>query len=161
MQNFWSILTNFCFHHFSICCISLKFHTSSFKPRCLYQWRDSFSRKNPDWMTERWYDRSLYIYIYIYIGSKVGDHSRGRPEGFLFESYDTEVKKRALLLSLVCSTLPLIRTVSCWVLSEELSSTIFKVFGMTQTGIEPMSPWPLANTLPTKPMSFSPVIKFY
>ena len=32
----------------------------------------------------------------------------------------------------------------------EVSSTIFKVFDMTQPGIEPRSPWPLANTLPTR-----------
>ena len=31
----------------------------------------------------------------------------------------------------------------------EVSSTIFKVFGMTRPGIEPRSPGPLANTLPT------------
>ena len=35
---------------------------------------------------------------------------------------------RALLLSLDCSTLPLIRTLYCWVLSKEVSSTIFTVF---------------------------------
>ena len=34
----------------------------------------------------------IYIYIYIYVVStKVGDHSRGRPEGSLFNSYDTMV----------------------------------------------------------------------
>ena len=43
---------------------------------------------------------------------------------------------RALLFSLDCSTLSL----------KEVSSTIFKVFGMTQPGIEPRSPGPLANT---------------
>ena len=32
-------------------------------------------------------------------------------------------------------------------LSKEVSSTIFKVFGMTRPGIEPRSPGPLANTL--------------
>ncbi len=37
--------------------------------------------------------------------------------------------------------------------SKEASSTIFKVFRMTRTGIEPRSPRPLANTLPTGPMS--------
>ena len=31
-------------------------------------------------------------------------------------------------------------------LSKEVSSTIFKVFGMTRPGIEPRSPRPLANT---------------
>ena len=36
-------------------------------------------------------------------------------------------------------------------LSKVVSSTIFKVFGMTPPGIEPMSLGPLANTLPTIP----------
>ena len=45
-----------------------------------------------------------------------------------------------LLLSLDCSTLPLIRTLYCWVLSKEASSTILKVFGMTRPGIEPCLP---------------------
>ena len=49
-----------------------------------------------------------------------------------------------LLLSLDCSTLPLIRTLDCWVLSKEALSTIFKVFGLTRPVIEPRSvhPWP-------------------
>ena len=34
----------------------------------------------------------VYIYIYIYIvKSKVVDCNQGRPEGSLFNSYDTEV----------------------------------------------------------------------
>ena len=49
-------------------------------------------------------------------------------------------------------TLPLIRILYCWVLSKEVSSTILKVFGMTRPGIEPRSPGPLVNTLPTKPI---------
>ena len=36
-------------------------------------------------------------------------------------------------------------------LSKEASSTIFWVFGMTQPGIEPRSPGPLANTLTIMP----------
>ena len=78
--------------------------------------------------------------------------SRGRPEGSLFNSNYTEVWGRALLLSQDCSTLPLIRTLYCWVLSKEVSSTIFKVFGMTWPGIESRSPGPLANIQPTRPM---------
>ena len=39
---------------------------------------------------------SLYIYIYIYI-SKVGDRDRGQPEGFVLNSYYTEMLGRALL----------------------------------------------------------------
>ena len=58
--------------------------------------------------------QSLYIYIYIYIVSKVGDRSRGRPKGSLFNSYYTEVLRRALLLSLCCLT----RSLYCWVLSK-------------------------------------------
>ena len=88
----------------------------------------------------------IYIYIYIYIRlkvSKVGDRSRGRPEGSFFNSYYTEVG-RALPLSLNCTTLPLIRTLYCWVLSKEVSSTIFKVFGMSRPGIKHGSPGPLA-----------------
>ena len=38
---------------------------------------------------------------------------------------------------------------SCWVLSKQLLSTIFKVFGMMRPWIEPRSPGPLVNTLPT------------
>ena len=82
-----------------------------------------------------------------------------QPEGFLFNSYFTEVYRRALLLSLDCSTLPLIYTLYCWLLSKEVSSTIFKVFGMMSPGIEPRFPGPLVNTLPTCPMSrFEPKI---
>ena len=51
-----------------------------------------------------------------------------------------------LLLPLDCSTLPLILTLKCWVLSREESSTIFWIFGMIRPGIEPPFPGPLANT---------------
>ena len=51
-------------------------------------------------------EQLLMTCAYIY----VGDRSQGQPEGFLFISYYTEVSGRALLLSLDCSTLPLIRT---------------------------------------------------
>ena len=72
--------------------------------------------------------------------------SQGQLEGSLFNSYYTEVLRRALLLSLDWSTLPLICTLYCWVLSKEVSSTIFNVFGMTQPRIEPRSPG-LLNTI--------------
>ena len=75
----------------------------------------------------------------------------GDQNGSLFNSYHTEVLGRALLLSLDCSTLRLICTLYCWVLRKEVSSTIFKVFGMTWPGIEFRSPEPFANTLPTDP----------
>ena len=49
-------------------------------------------------------------------------------------------------------------------LGKEVSTTILKVFGMTRPGIEPRSPGPLANTLPTSPMSrleiYIPLPKF-
>ena len=63
--------------------------------------------------------------------------------------------RRALLISLDCSTLHSIRTLYCRVLSKEVSSTIFKVFGMTRPGIEPRSTGSLANTLPTRPIGRS------
>ena len=66
----------------------------------------------------------LWITIYIYI-YKLADRSRGQPEGFLFYSYYTNVLGRVLLLSLDCSTLPLICTLWCWVLSKRASSNIF------------------------------------
>ena len=58
-----------------------------------------------------------------------------------------------LLFAHDCSTLLSIRNLYCWVLSKGVSSTIFKVFGMMLPGIEPRSPGPLANTLPSRPMS--------
>ena len=73
-------------------------------------------------------------------------------EGSLFNSYYTKALG-ALLLSLDCSTLPLIRSLYCWLLSKEVSSTIFKVFRMTRPGTESRYPGHLANTLPTRPMS--------
>ena len=89
------------------------------------------------------------------IKSKDGNHSRRWPEGSLFDSY---YSKMALLLFLDCSTLPLIHTLYCWVLSKEASSTIFWVFGMTQHGIEPRSPKPLVNTLTILPMSQKEIV---
>ena len=86
--------------------------------------------------------------------SKVDDHSWGWPESSLFNSYYTEMLRRALLLSLDCTSLPLKRTLYCRVLSKVVSRTILKVFDMTRPGIEPRSSGPLANTLPTRPMSF-------
>ena len=43
-------------------------------------------------------------------GKKVGDRSRGWPEGSLFDSYFTKMLGRAQLLSLYCTTLLLIHT---------------------------------------------------
>ena len=60
-----------------------------------------------------------------------------------------------------CSTLPLIRTLQCWVLSKEASSTIFWIFGVTRPGIELRSPGPLANTLTARPMSLYIYIYIY
>ena len=57
------------------------------------------------------YTHSLYTYTYTFIHIiKVGDLSRGWPEVSLFNSHNTDIERRALLLSLDCSTLPLILT---------------------------------------------------
>ena len=87
-----------------------------------------------------------------HILSKVVDRSWGQPEGSLFNSYYIMVLGRALLLFMDYSTLPLICNLYWWVLSKEVSSSIFKVFGTMRTGIEPKSSGPLANTLPTRPI---------
>ena len=88
----------------------------------------------------------------ILLSSKFGVLNRGWLEGSLFNSYYPLMKERALLLSLDCSTLPLILTLYCWVLSKEASITIFWVFGMTRPGVERWSPRPWANTLLIRPM---------
>ena len=67
-----------------------------------------------------------WLWVSKHYVSKVGGRSRGRPEGSLFNSHYTEVLERALYLYLDHSTLPLIRTLYCWVLSKEISSTILK-----------------------------------
>ena len=65
-----------------------------------------------------------------------------------------------------CYSFPWIAPLYPWyvayfaVLSKEVSSTIFNVFGMTRPGIERKSPKPLANTLPTRPIVLNNVIKF-
>ena len=80
------------------------------------------------------------------IVSKVGNRSRGRPEGSLSNSYYTTTPFPGLLPFTLDTYLILLSV------KQEVSNTIFKVFGMTQPGIEPWSPGPLENTLPTRPM---------
>ena len=79
----------------------------------------------------------------LHVSSKVGARSQEQSEGSLFNSYFT----------LIC-------TLYCWLLSKEVSSNILKVFGMTWPGIEPRPPRTLANTLPTRPMSYTK-FRFY
>ena len=63
--------------------------------------------------------RTHIKFLFIFI-KKVGGFSS------CFNSYDTEVWRRALLHSLDYSTLPLILTLYCWLLSKAASSTIFE-----------------------------------
>ena len=71
-------------------------------------------------------------------------------EGALYASFSIATvprcRRRARLLFLDCSTLPLVHTLKGWVLSKDASSTIFWVFSMTRPRIEPRSSGPLANT---------------
>ena len=93
----------------------------------------------------------IYIYIYIYIlhylcptclwisyikCKKVNLLTivEGHPKAPFSIATTSRCMGRALLLSLDCSTLPLICTL-CWVLSKFASSNIFWVFGMTRPGI--------------------------
>ena len=63
-------------------------------------------------------------------------YQKHEPEGDQKASFlIATTPRRALLLSLDCSTLPFIRTLYCWVLSKEISSSIFKVFGMCDLGL--------------------------
>ena len=93
---------------------------------------------------------NIYIYIYIYkvkLVSKVGDQKAPF-------SIASTLRRRVGHYSF-----PRIAPLYPWyipyiaVLSKEVLSTIFKVFGMTQPGIEHRSPGPSANTLPTRPMN--------
>ena len=95
---------------------------------------------NREMSKERKKERKKVLFILFYKVSKVGDCCRGRPKGSLFNSFCTEMLGRALPLSLDCSTLPSIRTLYCWVLSKEVSSNIFIVFGMTRQGLNPSLP---------------------
>ena len=52
-----------------------------------------------------------------------------------------------------CSTLLLILTLLCWVLSKVTSSTIFLVFGISWPRFGPRSPGPFSNTLLIRPMA--------
>ena len=63
---------------------------------------------------------SIHIFISLHYISNVCNCSRGWPEGFLFNNYYTKELGRLLLLSLDCSTLPLISTLYCWVFSKEI-----------------------------------------
>ena len=72
-------------------------------------------------------------------------------ERSLSNSCYTKVLGRALLLSLDCSTLPLIRNLLYRLLSKEVSSTIFES-GLIRPNIEPWETGPLANTLSIRPI---------
>ena len=73
----------------------------------------------------------MFLWVKVKLATVVG----GGPEG----SFSIATTSQD------CSTLPLIHTLYYWVLSKEVSSTIFKDFGMIWLGIEPRSPGPLAN----------------
>ena len=93
-----------------------------------------------------------FKYVLFKVSCKVGNHSRGRPEGSLFNSYYTEVYGEGatpfpgLLYCTLDSYLIMLSA------SKAASSTIFWVFGMTRPGIEPQFPGPLTNTLIIWPM---------
>ena len=62
------------------------------------------------------------------------------------------------------STLPLIRALYCWVLSKDVSSTIFKVFNMLQPRIVPRCPGLLVNQetwVQSKVAAYQRFLKWY
>ena len=111
------------------------------------QWLRDLVMNITTWSLKRFV--ALRFWLSFSTAKKLVDYSWGRPEGAFFNSNYTQVQGRELLLSLDCSTLSLIRTLLCWVVSKKVSSTLFWVFGMTLRGIEPRSTGPLVNTLPT------------
>ena len=77
----------------------------------------------------------IYVYIYIYVKFKV-------PVTVVILCHTMHshfLGSCIKFLSFYCFSYCVLY---CWVLSKEVSSTIFKVFGMTQPGIEPRSPRP-------------------
>ena len=67
---------------------------------------------------------------------KLATKVEGDPNAPFFNNYYTAMLGTALFLSPDCSTLPLTRTLRCWVLSKEVPSTIFQFFGMSPPGNE-------------------------
>ena len=77
--------------------------------------------------------------------SKVGDHSRGWHEGFLFNSFQGVGEGATPFPWLLHFTLdPCLIMLS---VKQGGTNYNFWVFSMTWPGIEPLSPGPLANTL--------------
>ena len=94
------------------------------------------------------------MYTHAYKKVKLATIVKGDRKAPLSIATAPKCRGRWLLLSLNCCILPSIRILYCGVLSKEVSGTLFKVFGMTRPGIEPRCSRPLANTLPTRPMSW-------
>ena len=84
--------------------------------------------------------------VCVYKSSKLADRSRGWFEGYLFNSYYTEVYGRTLLLSLGG---PLTLDPYLIMLSAKQAGIKYRFlsFGITRPGIESRSPVPLASTL--------------
>ena len=114
----------FTFNHFR--CILLKKHRMKWSIQFVLQYNRGIII-SIIYVLKKFLVPKIPIYIYIYI---------------------VVCDRRALLLSHDCSTLALIRTLYCWVLSKEVSNTIIEVFGMTWHVIEPRSSEPLANAPP-------------
>ena len=105
-----------------------------------------------------WFPRTVkstwcQVLLFLISKNKDSDLSRVWPEGFVFNSYHTELLWRVLFHFLECSILPLILTLYNWVLSKVASSTIFLDFSMTRCWIEPRFPGPLVNTVLTRLMA--------
>ena len=75
---------------------------------------------------------SYFSVYFLYKSVKLATVVEGDQKG-----YYTEVLGRALLLSLDCSTLSLICTLYCWVLTKEVSSTILNSLLWRDLGLNP------------------------
>ena len=111
----------------------------------------SFSRNYPLVLFITWiYHITLQIYLKKKV-SKVGNRSREWPEGLFFIKYYTGVGEGATPF-LVLHHFTLNFYLIMLRVKQGGIKYYFLVFGVTQPGIEPRSPRPLANTLLTSPI---------
>ena len=99
-----------------------------------------------------WYGALWESVIFACYLSKVGDHSRGWPEGSLFDSllHQGVGEGATPFPGLLNFTLdPYLIMLS---VKQGRIKYHFWVFGMTRPGIEPRSPGPMANTLTARPI---------
>ena len=93
----------------------------------------------------------IYIYIYIYIYVSLLSVVEGNPKASFWKATTPRCRGGCYSFPWIAS---LILDSYLTMLNGGIKYHFFKVFGMTQPGIKPQSPEPLANTLTTMPMGW-------